>query len=89
MVEALGGRIEAGDEAVAGEPAAIVGRIAIIEAIGQQEIEQLVLRQAIAIGLGRDGRCDQHHGGQQAKAMRPHSTASGTRAAHWRAMKSS
>src|SRR5205823_9056714 len=48
VVEALVGGIEAGREAVAAEAAAIVGRISVLETIGQEEIDDLVLRHSIA-----------------------------------------
>ena len=55
MVKALGGGIEAGVEPVALDPAAIVARVAIVEAVGEEEIDHLVLRQARADVAERDG----------------------------------
>jgi len=54
VVETLGRRIETGCQPVAGQPAPVVRRIAILEPVGQQEIDHLVLRQARAI-IGRRG----------------------------------
>src|SRR5205807_6357055 len=48
VVEALVGGIEAGREAVAPEAAAIVGRISVLEAVGQEEVDDLVFGRAIA-----------------------------------------
>ena len=39
----------------AGEPAAIVRRVAVLEPIGEDEVDHLVLRKAIAKGLRRGG----------------------------------
>ena len=41
MIEALVGRVEAGREPVTGQPAGVVGRIAVGEAVGQDEVELL------------------------------------------------
>ena len=49
VVEALARRIEAGAQPVAGQAAAVVRRIAVLEPVGQQEIDDLVLRQPRAI----------------------------------------
>ena len=46
VIEALVRRVEAGGQPVAGQPAAIVRRIAILEPVGQQEIDDLVLAAA-------------------------------------------
>ena len=46
VIEALVGRIVTGVQPIARQPAAIVRGIAILEAIGQQEIDHFVLRQA-------------------------------------------
>ena len=53
VVEALVRGIEAGRQPVAGQSAAIVRRIAVLEPVGQQEIDDLVLRQPCAIVAGR------------------------------------
>ena len=61
MVEALGGRIEAVGEGVAGDAAGVVGRVAVVEAVGQDEVEDLVGQvvaqrvpgQRYVLGVGR------------------------------------
>lgn len=60
MVEALVRRIEAGDQRAALQAAAIIGGVAILEPVGQDEIDHLVLRQALAIIL-----CGERGGGRE------------------------
>ena len=84
VVEALVGGIEAGREAVAPEAAAIVGRISVLEAIGQEEIDDFVLQRArpesggpgrIRAGAGSGCRlCDGENTGRQRQQryMNPH-----------------
>ena len=45
VVETLVRRIEAGGQAVACEPAAVVGRVAVLEAVGQHEVDDFVFGQ--------------------------------------------
>ena len=52
MVKALGSGIESRDEATAAEAAAIVRCIAVLEAVGQEEIDDFVLCQPLSIVAG-------------------------------------
>jgi hypothetical protein len=49
VVETLVGRVKTGLEAIALPSAAVVRRVAILEAVGKQEIDDLVLRKTCAI----------------------------------------
>jgi hypothetical protein len=55
VVEAFRGRVEAGVEPVALDPAAIVARVGIVEAVGEEEVDHLILRQAGADVSQRNG----------------------------------
>ena len=56
VIEALGGRIDSRSSADRpASPAAIVARVAILEPVGQDEIDHLVLRRARAVVGGRYG----------------------------------
>ncbi|MCY1169138.1 hypothetical protein D9M73_91550 [compost metagenome] len=85
MIEALGGRIIAGGQPVASQAAGVVGRIGIVEAIGQHEIDDLVFRRTRTHLLdrhrGRTSQREEQRGGD-AHAV------TGCGAAQWRAMKS-
>ncbi len=54
VVEALVGRVVAGRECVAGEPALVVRRVAVLEAVGHDEVEGLVTA-GLAHGVGDEG----------------------------------
>ncbi|MNE79058.1 hypothetical protein D3C80_1755120 [compost metagenome] len=69
VVEFRVGRIEAADQAVGGVAAMVVGRIAVGEAVRQQEVDDLVLRRTLAeiafrsrSGQGRGGEAGDQQG---------------------------
>src|SRR5690606_19048241 len=85
--KALGGRVVAGREAVAFQPAPVVAGIAILEPVGQQEIDDLVLGPPLAIILGgRGGGRGARHAQRGDRCKKAHA---GTPAAQCCAMKSS
>ena len=49
VIETLVRRIEAGGQAVAGEAAAVIGRVAVREAVRQHEVDDLVFGQALTV----------------------------------------
>src|SRR5207248_10041743 len=65
VIEARARRVVAGVEPIARKPAAVVRRIAILEPVGQQEIDDLVLGQPGAIAVRGRGRRKQREGGQR------------------------
>src|SRR5687768_8114727 len=67
MVEALVRRVEPGLQRTALQPAAIVPRIAIVEAVGQQEVDDLVLRQPRAIVGGGGRRLRERGSGEEGR----------------------
>ena len=56
VVEALVGRVEAGGQPVAGQAAVVVGRVAVVEAVGQDEVEDLVGQVVAQASAGRAPR---------------------------------
>ena len=79
VIEALGGRIIAGLEPIAGDAAAIVARVGILEPVGEHEIDHLVLRRTRAVVGGRRYGCGagqrEQDGGGDAHAPSPASAA--------------
>src|SRR5207302_3057986 len=98
VVEALVGGIEAGCEAVAPEAAAIVRGLSVLETVGQEEIDDLVLRRAIAEATAAGGsaiharrarsrcsgqvRCEQQQEQRLEQPTRPHLLVRATAIAH-------
>ena len=79
VVEPLGGRIIAGDQPVARQPAAIVCGIAVVKAVRQDKVDHFLFGCAGAeIGLRLRGRSDRHGdcGQKQGKAFHVNSWAS-------------
>src|SRR5205823_14655158 len=56
MIKAGARRVVAGAEPIARKPATVVRRIAVLEPVGQQEIDDLVLGQPSAIAVRGRGR---------------------------------
>ena len=76
VIEAGARRIEAVDQRPPVRAAMVIGRVAVLEAVGQQEIDHLVLRLALQVGRrrgeGRSGQGAQAQGGQQRASPRRH-----------------
>ena len=86
VIEPLGGRVVARRQPVAGQPTCIVGRVAIVEPVGQDEIDNLVLGQTRAHLFDRD--CGRRTGEREQQRGGKAHAATGVGAAQWRAMKS-
>ncbi|OMG61403.1 hypothetical protein IL54_4830 [Sphingobium sp. ba1] len=89
MEKTLGRGVIAMGQPVAAKVALVIARIAIVEAVGQDEIDDLILRQARAkiCGSWRGGGCGQGGGGQRHQRGEQHGIAlwhsSSSSGPHW------